>query len=31
LVEWHGGRVTAASAGLRRGSEFTVRLPMPAE
>jgi signal transduction histidine kinase len=31
LVECHGGRVTAASAGLRRGSEFTVRLPMPAE
>jgi len=27
LVECHGGRVTAASAGLRRGSEFTVRLP----
>jgi len=31
LVECHGGRVTAASAGLRHGSEFTVRLPMPAE
>jgi signal transduction histidine kinase len=31
LVECHGGRVTAASAGLRRGSEFTVRLPMPAK
>ena len=31
LVECHGGRVTAASAGLRRGSEFTVRLPTPAE
>jgi two-component system CheB/CheR fusion protein len=29
LVERHGGRVTAASAGLRRGSEFTVYLPMP--
>jgi signal transduction histidine kinase len=28
LVECHGGRVTAASAGLRDGSEFTVRLPM---
>jgi signal transduction histidine kinase len=28
LVECHGGRVTASSAGLRRGSEFTVRLPM---
>jgi two-component system CheB/CheR fusion protein len=31
LVECHGDRVTAASAGLRRGSEFTVRLPIPAE
>jgi signal transduction histidine kinase len=31
LVKCHGGRVTAASAGLRRGSEFTVRLQMPAE
>jgi signal transduction histidine kinase len=31
LVECHGGRVTAASAGLRHGSEFTVRLPMPAK
>jgi signal transduction histidine kinase len=31
LVECHGGRVTAASAGLRRGSEFMVRLPMPAD
>ena len=27
LVALHGGRVTAASAGLGRGSEFTVRLP----
>jgi len=27
LVERHGGRVTAASVGLRHGSEFTVRLP----
>jgi signal transduction histidine kinase len=31
LVECHGGRVTAASAGLQHGSEFTVRLPMSAE
>jgi signal transduction histidine kinase len=31
LVECHGGRVTAASAGLRHGSEFTVRLPIRAE
>jgi two-component system, chemotaxis family, CheB/CheR fusion protein len=27
IVELHGGRVTAASAGLGRGSEFQVRLP----
>jgi signal transduction histidine kinase len=27
LVELHGGRVTAASAGLGRGSEFVVLLP----
>ena len=27
LVELHGGSVTAASAGLGEGSEFTVRLP----
>ena len=27
LVESHGGSVTAASAGLKQGSEFTVRLP----
>jgi signal transduction histidine kinase len=31
LVESHGGCVTVASAGLRQGSEFTVRLPLPAE
>jgi signal transduction histidine kinase len=31
LVECHGGRVTAASAGLRHGSEFTVRLPIRVE
>ena len=29
LVESHGGRVTVASAGQRKGSQFTVRLPMP--
>ena len=27
LVEMHGGRVQAHSAGLGKGSEFTVRLP----
>jgi signal transduction histidine kinase/ActR/RegA family two-component response regulator len=27
LVDMHGGRVTAASDGLGRGSEFTVQLP----
>jgi signal transduction histidine kinase len=31
LVERHGGRVTVASAGPGQGSEFTVRLPTPAE
>ncbi|WP_051299895.1 hybrid sensor histidine kinase/response regulator [Methylobacter luteus] len=32
LAELHGGSVTAASAGLDLGSEFTVRLPLlPAE
>lgn len=30
LVALHGGRVTAASAGLGQGSEFTVRLPQDA-
>jgi PAS domain S-box-containing protein len=30
LVEMHGGRLTAASAGEGRGSEFTARLPLPA-
>jgi len=29
LVELHGGRVEATSAGLGNGSEFVVRLPMP--
>jgi signal transduction histidine kinase len=28
IVESHGGRVGVASAGVRQGSEFTVRLPM---
>jgi signal transduction histidine kinase len=31
LVERHGGLVTAESAGAGRGSEFTVRLPTPAQ
>jgi two-component system, sensor histidine kinase len=31
LIELHGGSVTAGSAGTGRGSEFTVRLPLPAE
>jgi signal transduction histidine kinase len=31
LVEQHGGRVSAHSAGLGRGSEFVVRLPLSAE
>jgi PAS domain S-box-containing protein len=29
LVELHGGRVEAKSAGPQRGSEFIVRLPLP--
>jgi signal transduction histidine kinase len=28
LVELHGGRITASSAGLRHGSTFTVTLPL---
>ena len=31
LVESHGGRVSATSAGIRQGSEFTVRLPIVPE
>lgn len=31
LVEMHGGTVQVCSAGLGRGSEFIVRLPMPVE
>jgi signal transduction histidine kinase len=31
LVEMHGGKVSAHSQGLSQGSEFIVRLPLPAE
>jgi CheY-like chemotaxis protein len=31
LVEMHGGRVEATSAGLGKGSEFSVRLPVTTE
>jgi CheY-like chemotaxis protein/two-component sensor histidine kinase len=31
LVELHGGRVEAFSAGLGRGAEFSVYLPLPAQ
>ena len=30
LVEMHGGRISARSAGLGLGSEFVVRLPLAA-
>jgi PAS domain S-box-containing protein len=30
LVELHGGRIEAASEGVGKGSEFIVRLPLPA-
>jgi signal transduction histidine kinase len=30
LMALHGGRVTAARAGLGQGGEFTVRLPLAA-
>jgi signal transduction histidine kinase len=29
LVELHGGEVSAASDGLGKGSEFSIRLPLP--
>lgn len=31
LVDMHGGHITAASAGLDQGSEFTVTLPLTSE
>ena len=31
LVEAHGGRMTAQSAGIGRGTEFTVQIPLAAE
>ncbi|MDR3633707.1 MAG: ATP-binding protein, partial [Isosphaeraceae bacterium] len=31
LVDMHGGRIAAVSAGAGRGSEFTVRLPLSSE
>jgi CheY-like chemotaxis protein len=31
LVELHGGSASASSAGLHKGSEFVVRLPIPQE
>ncbi|WP_146209915.1 response regulator [Vitiosangium sp. GDMCC 1.1324] len=31
LVEMHGGAVSARSEGISKGSEFTVRLPLPQE
>ena len=29
MIELHGGRVEAASAGIGKGSTFTVTLPLP--
>jgi CheY-like chemotaxis protein len=31
LVQMHGGRIDASSAGLGHGSEFTIRLPLVSE
>jgi signal transduction histidine kinase len=31
LVEMHGGKITAASAGAHQGATFTVRLPLIAQ
>src|SRR5262249_2503689 len=31
LVDLHGGEASASSAGLKRGAEFTIRLPLAVE